>query len=107
MRMFSLLLCFVATASFAQSDTPNNPTWWDKFEYLFHNGPLPSAGATTSTSSGGNVAGSNEIFRLPMRGYSSSDGGKSWSGVDLPLPPVIGANGVNFGSDPTLAFDSR
>ncbi len=132
MRKFSLLLCFVATASFAQSDTPNNPTWWDKFEYLFHNGPLPSAGATSSTSSGGNVdvsnecgpqsetyitlntanprnlaAGSNEIFRLPMRGYSSSDGGKSWSGVDLPLPPVIGANGVNFGSDPTLAFDSR
>src|SRR5207245_5374485 len=51
------------------------------------------------------AAGSNEIFRLPMRGYSSTDGGKSWSGVDLPLPPPIGANGVDFGSDPTLAFD--
>src|SRR5258707_15269424 len=42
-----------------------------------------------------------------MRGYSSADGGKSWSGVDLPLPPAIGANGIRFGSDPTLAFDTR
>ena len=49
--------------------------------------------------------GSNEIFRLPVRGYFSSDGGASWGGVDLPLPPAKG-NGVNFGSDPTLAFDS-
>src|SRR5207245_10620102 len=125
MRKFSLLvLCFVATAAFAQSNNKNDPTWWDKFEYLLHNGPLPSPGTTTSTSSGGNVdvsnecgpqsetyialnpantktlaAGSNEIFRLPMRGYSSTDGGKSWSGVDLPLPPPIGAKGVDFGSD--------
>src|SRR5207245_11629810 len=52
------------------------------------------------------AAGSNEIFRLPMRGYSSTDGGASWGGVDLPLPPPIGTNGVDFGSDPTLAFDS-
>src|SRR5437764_13934159 len=53
------------------------------------------------------AAGSNEIFRLPMRGYFSSNGGASWGGVDLPLPPAIGANGIDFGSDPTLAFDTR
>jgi hypothetical protein len=52
------------------------------------------------------AGGSNEIFRLPMRGYSSSDGGNTWSGVDLPLPPAIG-NGIDFGSDPSLAFDTR
>src|SRR5712692_10559349 len=51
------------------------------------------------------AAGSNEIFRLPMRGYFSTDGGKSWGGVDLPLPPPKG-NGIDFGSDPTLAFDA-
>ena len=42
-----------------------------------------------------------------MRGYYSSDGGGSWGGVDLPLPPAIGANGIDFGSDPSLAFNSR
>ena len=131
MRKLTLLMCFFATTAFAQSNNSKDPTWWDKLQYLMHNGPLASAGATTSTSSGGNVdvsnecgpqsetyitlntansrnlaAGSNEIFRLPMRGYSSSDGGKTWGGVDLPLPPPIGSNGVDFGSDPSLAFDS-
>src|SRR5262249_38910742 len=52
------------------------------------------------------AAGSNEIFRLPMRGYFSTDGGSTWGGVDLPLPPAKG-NGINFGSDPSLAFDSN
>jgi len=52
------------------------------------------------------AAGSNEIFRLPMRGYYSSNGGASWGGVDLPLPPPKG-NGTDFGSDPTLAFDTQ
>src|SRR4051812_43847081 len=53
------------------------------------------------------AGGSNEVFRLPMRGYSSSDSGQTWTGVDLPLPPAIGANGINFGSDPSLTFDTR
>src|SRR5438128_11707007 len=42
-----------------------------------------------------------------MRGYFSSDGGLNWGGVDLPLPRAIGAHGVDFGSDPSLAFDTR
>src|SRR5262249_8656174 len=53
------------------------------------------------------AGGSNEIFRLPMRGYFSSNGGDNWGGVDLPLPPPKGANGVDFGSDPSLAFDTQ
>ncbi len=31
----------------------------------------------------------------------------NWGGVDLPLPPAIGKNGIDFGSDPTLTFDTR
>jgi hypothetical protein len=133
MRKIALVLClFVTTGAFAQTNNQKDPTWWDRFEYLFHNGALAGGGATSSVTVGGNVdvsnecgpqsetyitlntanpknlaGGANEIFRLPMRGYFSGDGGKSWGGVDLPLPPPIGANGVDFGSDPTLAFDTR
>lgn len=116
----------------AQSSNPHDPTWWDKFTYIAKNGPLGSGGSTSSLTFGSNVdisnecgpqsetfiainsaqtknvaAGSNEIFRLPMRGYFSTDGGKNWGGVDLPLPPAIGTNGIDFGSDPSLAFDAR
>lgn len=115
-----------------QSNSPDQPTWWAKYQQLLQNGAGGSAGAGGSLSAGTNVdasnecgpqsetyislnpvapsvlaAGSNEIFRLPMRGYFSSDGGASWGGVDLPLPAAIGANGTRFGSDPTLAFDTR
>jgi len=126
------LLLLGASAAFAQTNNPNNPTWWDKYSYLVKNGAMAGGAATSSLSDNGNVdvsnecgpqsetyitlntanakqlaGGSNEIFRLPMRGYWSADGGKSWGGVDLPLPPAIGANGIDFGSDPTLAFDTR
>jgi len=53
------------------------------------------------------VAGSNEIDRLPMRGYFSSDGGLTWGGVDLPLPPPLTPSGADFGSDPGVAWDTR
>jgi hypothetical protein len=53
------------------------------------------------------VGGSNEIFRLPMRGYFSSDGGTNWGAVDLPLPPPLVNNGTDFGSDPGVAWDTR
>lgn len=113
--------------------SPNEPTWWDKYLYLAKNGPMSGGAPTTSTSFDGNVdvsnecgpqsetyitlnpngprmltGGSNEIFRLPMRAYFSSDGGRRWGGVDVPLPPPLsGANNTLFGSDPTLAFDTR
>ncbi|MDT7690374.1 MAG: hypothetical protein QOE46_3133 [Acidobacteriota bacterium] len=137
---FALLLAFLfAVALFdapapvrARANSSHDPTWWDKYTYLFKNGATAGGGATSSLTFGSNVdisnecgpqsetfitlntaqskslaAGSNEIFRLPMRGYYSANGGKNWSGVDLPLPPAIGTNGIDFGSDPTLAFDTR
>src|SRR5260221_2315835 len=110
----------------------NDPTWWSKYEFIRDNGGDASPLSTTSATVGGNVdvsnecgpqsetfitinqnkpkilaAGSNEIFRLPMRGYYSTNGGGSWGGVDLPLPPAKGANGIDFGSDPTLALDTQ
>ncbi|PYS76779.1 MAG: hypothetical protein DMF67_00860 [Acidobacteria bacterium] len=116
----------------AQSSSSHDPTWWDKYTYIAKNGPVDGGGSTNSLTFGSNVdisnecgpqsetfiavntaqtknlaAGSNEIFRLPMRGYFSTNGGKDWGGVDLPLPAAIGTNGIDFGSDPSLAFDSR
>ena len=139
LRKARLSILLIITAStlwvgvaLSQNNISHNPTWWDKYQYIVHNGPTDGGGATTSVSIGANIdvsnecgpqsetfitinpsrpkalaAGSNEIFRLPMRGYFSSDGGASWGGVDLPLPPAIGTNGIDFGSDPTLAFDTR
>ena len=139
LRKARLSILLIITAStlwvgvaLSQNNISHNPTWWDKYQYIVHNGPTDGGAGATSVSIGANIdvsnecgpqsetfitinpsrpkalaAGSNEIFRLPMRGYFSSDGGASWGGVDLPLPPAIGANGIDFGSDPTLAFDTR
>src|SRR5437870_2105601 len=131
--LLASLLAVCSSVAFSQAQNPHNPTWRAKYNYLVTHGVRQSAMVTTaSITVGANVdvsnecgpqsetyitldpaspntlaAGSNEIFRLPMRGYSSSDGGLSWGGVDLPLPPAIGAHGVDFGSDPSLAFDTR
>jgi hypothetical protein len=129
--MTKLLALSLAVALPVLAADPKNPTWWDKYTFLNKNGPDPFVAAGNAPSTGTNVdvsnecgpqsetyiainsskprnlaAGSNEIFRLPMRGYFSSDSGATWGGVDLPLPAAIGANGIDFGSDPTLAFDS-
>jgi hypothetical protein len=128
--LFTSVLC--AQLAGAQTLNQSKPSWWNKYQHLLKNGAASGGGATSSLSVGANVdvsnecgpqsetyvtlnpshptilaGGSNEIFRLPMRGYFSSDNGSSWGGVDLALPPAIGANGVDFGSDPTLAFDTR
>jgi hypothetical protein len=109
----------------------SKPTWWPKLQHVSTSGFLANvASSTTSISVGANidvsnevgpqsetsiatkpsntrivVAGSNEIDRLPMRGYFSSDGGKTYGGIDLPLPPATKANGFDFGSDPGVAWD--
>src|SRR5262245_48944751 len=115
----------------AAASSSHDPTWWSKYEFIRDNGGDASPLSTFSTTVSGNVdvsnecgpqsetfiainqnkpkvlaAGSNEIFRLPMRGYFSTNGGASWGGVDLPLPPPKG-NGTDFGSDPSLAFDTQ
>src|SRR5438309_10465506 len=106
MRKLSLVvLCLIATAAFAQNNTRSDPMWWDKYQYVVNNGPIADAGSTSSVSVGTNVdvsnecgsqsetyitlnpdgtknlaAGSNDIFRLPMRGSFSTHGGYSGSG---------------------------
>ena len=127
---FVTILC--AQLAGAQTMNPSTPSWWNKYQHLLNNGADSSVGANSSLSVGANVdvsnecgpqsetyvtlnpnhpatlaGGSNEIFRLPMRGYFSSNSGSSWGGVDLPLPLAIVTNGIDFGSDPTLAFDTR
>jgi hypothetical protein len=129
------LLPFFISISIAQNNqaltnSPDKPTWWNKYQYLLKNGETANAGATSSNLVGANVdvsnecgpqsetyitmnplqsknlaGGSNEIFRDPMRAYASFDGGASWAGTDAPLPPPKG-NGIRFGSDPSLAFDT-
>src|SRR5689334_13816138 len=121
------------TKAASGNNTYTQPRWWAKYQVVSASNftPLPNPGPKSSVKVGANidvsneagpqsetniainpanpkqiVAGSNEIFRLPMRGYFSSDGGATWGGVDLPLPPAIGTNGVDFGSDPTLAVDT-
>ncbi len=133
-QVFVLLLSVQAAVAVVcgQTLSPNQPTWWAKFESLKKNGPGGPVGRTASVTAGTNVdasnecgpqsetfitldttkpknlaAGANEIFRLPMRGFFSLDGGKTWGGVDLPLPPPLaGTNDTRFGSDPTLAVDT-
>src|SRR5712671_1960712 len=131
--MTKLLVLSLAVALPVLAADPKNPTWWDKYTFLNKNGPNPFVAAGSAPSSGTNVdvsnecgpqsetyiainpskpkqlaAGSNEIFRLPMRGYFSSDSGATWGGVDVPLPPPLqGTNDTRFGSDPSLVFDSK
>lgn len=131
-----LVLAVLPIAGASNSQTrvgTTYPTWWAKYLAVSSRAVAPSIGPRTpSVNVGTNVdvsreegpqsetsiainpsnpsqivAGSNEIFRLPMRGYFSSDGGNTWGGVDLPLPPPINARGFDFGSDPGVAWDTR
>ena len=134
LKPWTVLLSVVlfACAAIGQTNTPNNPTWWNKYQYLLTHSANGNVGASSSGSVGANVdvsnecgpqsetfitvntskvknlaGGSNEIFRLPMRAYASFDGGSTWTGTDAPLPPAKGSNGIDFGSDPSLVFDTR
>jgi hypothetical protein len=131
MKLACLLSALLfAGPALAAPSTPN-PSWWNKYQVLLQRGPSVFASGSGLTV-GTNVdvsnecgpqsetyialnasnpqvlaGGANEIFRLPMRGFFSSDGGASWGGVDLPLPPPLnGTHDTRFGSDPSLAFDT-
>ena len=103
LTLFTAVLC--AQLAGAQTLKQSTPRWWNKYQHLLKNGAESGGGATSSLSVGANVdvsnecgpqsetyvtlnpsqptilaAGSNEIFRLPMRGYFSSDNGSSWGG---------------------------
>jgi hypothetical protein len=133
--LFALILLTLSISNpprkVSASTSAHDPTWWDKYQFILNNGADSAPGASSSVTLGSNVdvsnecgpqsetfitinsnrpkvlaGGSNEIFRLPMRGYFSTNGGTSWGGVDLPLPPPKTKSGIDFGSDPTLAFDS-
>ena len=110
-----------------------DPTWWSKAQYVLNATSTPPCTLAPNGSQPPNVdmsneltpqsetsiainpsnpsqivGGSNEIFCLPMRGYFSTQGGKSgsWQDINLPLPPPITTNGQDFGSDPGIAWDT-
>lgn len=107
-----------------------HPRWWAKYQALLNHsaslsitsplsagpnvdasnedGPQSETSITIDPSNASRVVGgSNEIFRLPMRAYHSTNGGKSFGADDLPLPPPATTNGTDFGSDPGVAFDTH
>ena len=122
-----LIIQILAGAAAAQTNASRHPTWWAKYQYLLKHASKTAPATTESPAAGDNVdlsnecgpqseafitydplqatlaAGSNEIFRAPMRGYFSLDGGGTWGAVDLPLPPPLsGTHATRFGSDPSL-----
>src|SRR5215468_5265040 len=112
--LFTLLILFASLSAICQNNTPDKPSWWNKYQYLSTHAASPNAGSSNSATVGPNVdvsnecgpqsetfitvntgqpmnlaGGSNEIFRDPMRAYASFDNGASWTGVDAPLPPPL------------------
>ena len=101
------------SAKVTAQNSSHDPTWWSKYEFIRDNGGDATPLSTSSSTVNGNVdvsnecgpqsetfitinqnkpkvlaAGSNEIFRLPMRGYFSTNGGGSWGGgARCPAPP--------------------
>src|SRR6516225_4710523 len=103
-RLVSLIGLVAAVPALASSSS-KDPTWWQKYQFIQAGTDTGAVGTTGSATVGSNVnvsnecgpqsetfitmlntqiiaAGSNEIFRLPMRGYSSFDGGNTWTGTD-------------------------
>jgi hypothetical protein len=129
----ALFVLLASSASATPAASANRePSWWSKYQHLLQVTPkngLTDPGCHTDGSnadvscedgpqsetsiaidpSNSNylVTGSNDINRLPMRAWVSSDGGDNWDGGhDLPLPPPLTNNGTDFGTDPGLVVDS-
>ena len=132
----TLVLAAVGVSGAAAGNKPSsytNATWYSKYQVVASGAvdPSPAPSCTTpifggnvdashetgsqsetfiaiDPSNGGHVvAGENEIQRLPMRANYSFDGGTTFCGVDLPLPPPRTQSGFDFGSDPSLAIDTK
>src|SRR5258708_799212 len=57
----SLLLASLTSLVFAQTNTPNNPSWWQKYLYISSHGANNSSGSSGSFSIGPNVDVSNDF----------------------------------------------
>lgn len=125
---------FAISPSASSSSSNQDPTWWQKGQWLLSNAtPLTCSQPGQDFSDGANVdvsneltpqsetsiainpsnpstivAGSNEIFCLPMVAFASTSSGAagSWKLSHLPLPPALSMTGERFGSDPTIAWDT-
>jgi hypothetical protein len=128
-------LAFATPPSAGSSSSNYLPTWWQKGQWLLNNQtPLTCSQSGLDSSQGSNidisneltpqsettiainptspstiVAGSNEIFCLPMAAYVSNSGGTvgTWHHSAPPLPPALTTNGQDFGSDPGVAWDTK
>ena len=128
-------LAFAISPSAGASSPYQAPSWWQKGQWLLNNAtPLTCSASGVDSSQGANVdisneltpqsetsiaidpsnpstivAGSNEIFCLPMAAFVSTGGGASgtWKHSAPPLPPPLTTNGQDFGSDPGIAWDSK
>ena len=62
MKRLLVLVTFLSYAllAFSQSDNPNKPTWWNKYQYLAKHGTSGNGGTSNSLSVGSNVDASNE-----------------------------------------------
>ena len=128
------VLALGASPSASSSPARQDPTWWQKGQWLINNQtPLTCSQPGTDFSAGSNVdisneltaqsetsiainpnspstivAGSNEIFCLPMAAFASTGGGAAgtWTLSHLPLPPPLSMTGQDFGSDPGVAWDT-
>src|SRR5436309_1896576 len=49
-----------ALLAFSQTDNPNKPTWWNKYQHLAKHGTSGNGGTSSPLSVGSNVDASNE-----------------------------------------------
>ena len=79
LRKARLSILLVITAStlwvgvaLSQNNISHNPTWWDKYQYIVHNGPTDGGGGATSVSIGANPIWTDSRRQLdPIPGCSS------------------------------------
>ena len=128
-------LAFGISPAAGSASADQVPTWWQKGQWLLNNQtPLTCSASGIDSSQSPNVdisneltpqsetsiainpstpstivAGSNEIFCLPMAAFVSTKSGAqgTWTHSAPPLPPALTTNGQDFGSDPGVAWDTK